>query len=238
MPSPYNIDVHYSCLDCEGRKVHPFCNLGRPAAEAMEKIKFTSVYPRGALLFVEEEQPRGVFILCSGRVKLTTSSSEGKKLILKIVQPGEVLGLSSAILGKTYEVSAETIEPCQVNFIKRTDFLQFLNEHTEACFHTAEQLSAKYQMAQREIRSLGLSASTGEKLAKLFLDWCEGQPTEGTTVRLKVVLTHEEIAQMLGTTRETITRLLSDLKKKKIIDVKGSTVLVTDIAKLENMVTI
>lgn len=238
MPSPYNIDVHYSCLDCEGRKVHPFCNLGRPAAEMLEKIKFTSVYPRGALLFVEEEQPRGVFILCSGRVKLTTSSSEGKKLILKIVLPGEVLGLSSAILGKQYEVSAETIEPSQVNFIKRSDFLQFLNEHTEACFHTAEQLSSKYQLAQREIRSLGLSASTGEKLAKLFLDWCEtGQHIDGA-VRLKVVLTHEEIAQMLGTTRETITRLLSDLKKRDIISVKGSTVLIKDVEKLESMVTI
>lgn len=238
MPSPYNIDVHYSCLECEERSTHPFCNLTKATMEAMEKIKFTSVYPRGALLFVEEEQPRGVFILCSGRVKLTTSSSEGKKLILKIVEPGEVLGLSSAILGKEYEVSAETIEPCQVNFIKRSDFLQFLNEHTEACFHTAQQLSAKYQMAQREIRSLGLSASTGEKLAKLLLDWCEtGQKVNGS-VRLKVVLTHEEIAQMLGTTRETITRLLSDLRKKKIIDIKGSTVMVTDRTQLEDMVTI
>ena len=238
MPSPYNIDVHYSCLDCEERVGHPFCNLSKTTMEAMEKIKFTSVYPRGALLFVEEEQPRGVFILCSGRVKLTTSSSEGKKLILKIVEPGEVLGLSSAILGKEYEVSAETIEPCQVNFIKRSDFLQFLNEHTEACFHTAEQLSAKYQMAQREIRSLGLSASTGEKLAKLLLDWCETGTAINGSIRLKVVLTHEEIAQMLGTTRETITRLLSDLRKKKIIDIKGSTVMVTDRDQLEDMVSI
>jgi CRP/FNR family transcriptional regulator len=238
MPSPYNIDVHYSCIDCGERKAHPFCNLSKMTMEALEKIKFTSVYPRGALLFVEEEQPRGVFILCSGRVKLTTSSSEGKKLILKIVEPGEVLGLSSAILGKEYEVTAETIEPCQVNFIKRTEFLQFLNEHTEACFHTAEQLSAKYQMAQREIRSLGLSASTGEKLAKLLLDWCETGTQVNGSVRLKVVLTHEEIAQMLGTTRETITRLLSDLRKKKIIDIKGSTVMVTDRGQLEDMVTI
>ena len=238
MPSPYNIDVHYSCLDCLGRTDRPFCNLNRKTMESLEEIKFTSVYPRGALLFVEEEQPRGVFILCSGRVKLTTSSSEGKKLILKIVQPGEVLGLSSAILGKPYEVSAETIEPSQVNFIKRTDFIGFLNGHTEACMRAAEQLSQKYQMAQREIRSLGLSASTSEKLAKLLLDWCEdGQHINGG-VRLKVVLTHEEIAQMLGTTRETITRLLSDLKKKGMIDIKGSTVMITDHKRLQGMVTI
>src|SRR5205085_8884852 len=86
-------------------------------------------------------QPRGVFIICSGRVKLTTSSTEGKTLIVKIAEEGEVLGASATILGKTYEVSAETIEPSQVNFIKRDDFLKFLNTSPEACMHTAQQLS-------------------------------------------------------------------------------------------------
>ena len=116
--------------------------------------------------------PRGIFILCSGRAKLTTSSSEGKTLIVKIAEPGEVLGISATILGKPYEVSAETIEPAQLNFIKRDDFLKFLNTNAEACMHTAQQLSEKYHSAQREIRSLGLSQTTSEKLAKLLLDWC------------------------------------------------------------------
>ena len=105
--------------------------------------------------------------------------------------------------------------------------------------HTVQQLSEKYHAAQREIRSLGLSQTTGEKLAKLLLDWCErdGEPT-AKGVRLKVLLTHEEIAQMIGTTRETVTRLLSALKRKKIIDVKGSTVLVLQKNDLERMVSI
>jgi CRP/FNR family transcriptional regulator len=122
----------------------------------------------------EGEEPRGVFILCNGRVKLTTSSTEGKTLIVKVAEVGEVLGASATILGKPYEVSAETLEPSQMNFIKRDDFLKFLNTHVDACMHTAQQLSKKYQSAQREIRSLGLSQTTSEKLARLLLGAARG----------------------------------------------------------------
>ena len=239
MPSPYNLDIHNTCTDCAVRSERMFCNMSQASVASMDTIKFTGIYPKGSLLFVEGEQPRGVFILCSGRAKLTTSSSEGKLLIVKIAEPGEVLGASATILGKPYEVSAETLEPSQLNFIKREDFLRFMSVNAEACMHTAQQLSEKYHAAQREIRSLGLSQTTGEKLAKLILDWCSREGDETPKgIRLKVLLTHEEIAQMIGTTRETVTRLLSDMKRRKIIDVKGSTVLVQDKNQLANMVTI
>jgi len=239
MPSPYNIAIQNSCTACTRATEQLFCNMSPEAMKMLDAIKFTSVYPKGSILFVDGEEPRGVFILCSGRAKLTTSSSEGRTLIVKIAEPGEVLGASASILGRPYEVSAETLEPSQLNFIKRDDFLRFLSTYAEACMHTAQQLSEKYQAAQREIRSLGLAQSTGEKLGKLLLDWCNlhGEVTP-KGVRLKVLLTHEEIAQMIGTTRETVTRLLSDLKRKKIIEVKGSTILVLQKNELERTVSI
>src|SRR5213595_2613075 len=168
MPSPYNLDLHNSCTDCTVRFERLFCNMSSNSVNALETIKFTGLYPKGSLLFVEGEMPRGIFILCSGRAKLTTSSREGKTLIVKIAEAGEVLGASATILGKPYEVSAETIEPSQTNFIKRDDFVRFLQSHVEVCMHTAQQLSEKYQSAQREIRSLGLSQTTSEKLARLL----------------------------------------------------------------------
>ncbi|HEV8660259.1 MAG TPA: Crp/Fnr family transcriptional regulator [Thermoanaerobaculia bacterium] len=239
MPSPYNLDIHNNCSDCTVRPNRPFCNMSPSTVSALETIKFTGVYPKGSLLFVEGEQPRGIFILCSGRAKLTTSSTEGKVLIVRIAEPGEVLGASATILGKPYEVSAETIEPAQLNFVKRDDFLKFLTTDSEACMHTAQQLSEKYHSAQREIRSLGLAQTTGEKLAKLLLDWCDRDGEETPKgVRLKVLLTHEEIAQMIGTTRETVTRLLSEFKRRKVIDVKGSTVNVMQREALAEMVSI
>jgi len=237
MPSPYNIDIQNNCTECTHRHERLFCNMSAESLAAIDAVKFTSVFPKGSTLFVEGEQPRGVFILCTGRAKLTTSSTEGKTLIVKIAEAGEVLGISATILGKPYEVSAETIEPAQLNFIKRDDFLRFLNSNAEICMHTAQQLSEKYQSAQREIRSLGLSQTTGEKLARLILDWCDhGDDVTPKGIRLTVLLTHEEIAQRIGTTRETVTRLMSDFKRKKILDVKGSNVFVLKKNELQNMV--
>lgn len=238
MPSPYNLDVHNNCVECEVRAERIFCDMSKEAVVTLDTIKFTGIYPKGSLLFVEGEEPRGVFILCSGRVKLTTSSTEGKTLIVKVAEVGEVLGASATILGKPYEVSAETLEPSQMNFVKRDDFLKFLNTHVDACMHTAQQLSHKYQSAQREIRSLGLSQTTSEKLARLLLDWSatSGEETPKGT-RLVVLLTHEEIAQMIGTTRETVTRILSDFKKRHIIEVKGSNIFLTEKKALEGMIS-
>jgi CRP/FNR family transcriptional regulator len=123
------------------------------------------------VLFVDGQNPRGIFVLCKGRVKLSLTSSNGKTLILKIAEPGEVLGLSATISGHPYELTAETIDPCQINFVKREDFLRFLKEQRDACFRVAQQLSDKYNESCGEVRSLVLSHSAAEKLAKVLLDW-------------------------------------------------------------------
>ena len=205
--------------------------------EALDSMKFTGAYPKGALLFVEGEQPRGVFILCRGRVKLTTTSTEGRTLIVKLARPGEILGVSAAILGRPYEVSAETLEASQISFIRREDFLGFLTAYSEACMHTAQQLSEKYEAAQREIRSLGLAHTTSEKLAKLIMDWSRSGEETPQGTRMQVLLTHEEIGQMIGTTRETVTRLLSEFKRKKLISVKGSSLFILAKEQMREMVT-
>ena len=191
------------------RAEHIFCDLPPAALQSFESIKYATAYPKGAVLFVEGQTPRGIFVLCKGRVKLSICSTDGKTLILKIAEPGEVLGLSATVSGKTYELTAETVDPCQVNFVKREDFLRFLKEHSDACLRVAEQLSEKYNSACREIRSLGLSHSAGEKLAKLLLEWSakNGEAAKAEP-RVKLALTHEEIAQMIGTSRETVTRLI------------------------------
>jgi CRP/FNR family transcriptional regulator len=197
-----------------------FCDLPTAALQSFESIKYATAYPKGAVLFVEGQAPRGIFVLCKGRVKLSICASDGKTLILKIAEPGEVLGLSAAVSGKAYELTAETIDPCQVNFVKRDDFLRFLKEHSDACFKVAEQLSEKYNVACHEVRSLGLSHSAAEKLAKLLIEW-----------------THEEIAQMIGTSRETVTRLFADLKKRQILQTKGSTLVIRNKAALRSLAT-
>jgi CRP/FNR family cyclic AMP-dependent transcriptional regulator len=233
----YRMDVNHNCTTCSTR--HGFCGMPAQSVQTMDRIKFTAMYPKSALLFVEGEKPRGVFVLCSGKVKLTTSSSEGRTLIVRLAEPGEVLGASAVLLERAYEISAETIEPCQVNFIRTEEFMSWIQNDRDAMMSVARQLSGDYYSAQREIRSFGLAQTTSEKLARLVLDWCDesGERTD-KGIRLKVLLTHEEIAQMIGTTRETVTRLLTSLRTKKVIEVKGSTVNVVRPDALEAMVTV
>jgi CRP/FNR family cyclic AMP-dependent transcriptional regulator len=236
MLSPYGMEIVESCLTCKLRADRIFCDLPAAALQTFENIKYATAYPQGAVLFVEGQMPRGIFVLCKGTVKLSINSPSGRTMIVKLAEPGEVLGLSATVSGKPYEVTAETIDPCQVNFVKRDDFLRFLKDDVEACFKVAEQLSEKYHNACNEVRSLGLAHSAAEKLARLLLEWsCKNGESAKPEPRLTLRLTHEEIAQMIGTSRETVTRLFADMKKHQIVQSKGSTLVIRNTSALRHI---
>jgi len=220
--APYGLEIVESCLACPHREDRLFCNLPPAAVERLSSIASAAAYPKGATLFVEGQSPRGVFIVCSGMVKLSTSSADGKTLILRISEPGEVLGLPATITGKPYELTADVIEPTQANFISREDFLVFLREHGEAALQVAQQLAETYHRAIAEMRTISLSHSAGEKLARFLLDLAADQSEGKDEVRLTLTLTHEEIAQMIGVSRETVSRQFADLKKKHLVQIRGS----------------
>lgn len=237
MNVPYGLNIIESCLSCKFREDRLFCHLSPAALKQLSSIKSTAMYPKGALLFIEGQLPRGVFILCQGKAKLSTSSKDGKTIILKIAEPGEVLGLSATVSGRSYEVSVEMMEPAQANFIARDQFLSFLRDHGDAALRVAEQLSENYHSAYEEIRTLGLATSASEKLAKLLLDWSgDGGKGKKKVDKVQVSLTHEEIAEMIGTSRETVSRLFSDFKKKQLLEVKGATLTIRNRAGLERMI--
>jgi CRP/FNR family cyclic AMP-dependent transcriptional regulator len=236
MRAPYGLNIIDSCVTCPVREEHLFCNLPEPALQKLNEIKSTAVYPKSAMLFIEGQQPRGVFVLCAGKVKLSTSSKEGKTIITKLSDPGDVLGLNATISNRPYEVTAEMVEPGQVNFISRDAFLHFLRENGEVAVRVAEQLSRNYYSAYEEIRTLGLTSSPSEKFAKLLLSWSPDSKGNGPGAPVRMTLTHEEIAEMIGTTRETVSRLFSEFKKKQLVQVKGATLAIRNRLALEKMV--
>ena len=233
--APYGLEIIENCLACPQREDRLFCNLPTPAVQRLAAITSPSSYPKGATLFVEGQGPRGVFILCSGRVKLSTSSEDGKTLIVRIADPGEVLGLPATVTGKPYELTGEVIEPTQANFIPRQEFLNFLREYGEAALRVAQQLAETYHSAIAEMRTIGLSHSVGEKLARFLLDLSSGHDKGEGEVRITLTLTHEEIAQMIGASRETVTRLFGEFKKKQFLQIKGSTLIIKNKAGLESV---
>jgi CRP/FNR family transcriptional regulator, cyclic AMP receptor protein len=236
MDAPYGLPIIENCLICKLRTNGFFCDLPKPTLQEFEKIKYASAYPPGAVLFVEGQAPRGVYLICAGRVKLTTTSRDGKTLILRIAGAGELLGLHATVSGKAYELTAETLQACQLDFIKRDDFLKFLQNHGDACLNAAQHLSHNVQNAYEMIRSLGLSHSVSERMARLLLEWCDDGEQTKEGLRIKIALTHEEIAQLIGTSRETVTRVLSEFRQKKFAELHGSTLMIRDKEALERLV--
>ena len=226
MRTPYGLEIIENCLSCPHREERLFCNLPEASLKALSAITSSAFYPKGAKLFVAGEPARGIFILCSGRVKLSTSSVDGKTLILRISVAGEVLGLPANVTGTCYQLTAEVLELTQSKFIPRNDFLAFLKDNGEAALRVAQQLSETYHMTIAQMRTIDLSHSAGEKLARFLLQWAANFPEEKGQVRLKLTLTHEEIGQLIGLLRETVTRLLAGFRKNQWLQVTGSTLII------------
>jgi CRP/FNR family transcriptional regulator len=237
MNSHYGLPCVESCLGCTLRSDNFFCAVSRDSLEVFNQIKHAMVFPAGAVVFVEGQNPRGIFMLCQGQAKLSTTSRDGRTLILRIAKPGTVLGLHAVVTGKPYEVTAETMQPCQLDFVRQDDFLRFLKEHSDACLRTAQHISRECQDAYDVVRSIGLSHQVPGRVAKFLLaSTTDGKVTNGA-VHARLALTHEDIAQLTGTSRETITRVLSEFRNKEIAELKGSMLIVHNLLALEQLVT-
>ena len=235
MRARYDMTIIDNCLNCPARKERFFCAFSTPDLEKLNELKSTALYPKGAMLFIEGQPPRGAFILCSGKAKLSASSKDGKTIITRICKTGDVVGLSASMVNSPYEVTAEMIEPGQVNFISRESLLALAKESSDLAFRVGQQVSLSYINACEEIRTLGISRSPAEKFAKLLLSWYPQEQTNGGA-QVKVAFTHGEIAEMIGTTRETVTRLFTDFTKKKLLQRAGATLLFRNKPALEQMV--
>lgn len=233
MRTPYGLEIIESCMSCKAKREASFCHFSPSVMRAVDAVSHHSVMPPGAVLFVEGQSPRGIFILCSGRVKLSTTSKEGKVLILKQASDGEVFGLSAAISGTNYEMTAETSVPCQLNYISRHDFMALMQKESEIGMRVALWLSREFQGAYRDIHDLVLARSSSGKLARLLLSRAPRGVQPSAEMHLHPAMTHEEMAQRIGSSRETVTRLLSDLKKKRLIRLDGSTLVIRDRTGLE-----
>jgi len=233
MRTPYGLEIIESCMGCKASQHGFFCRLSTPVLRSVDVVSHHNVMPGGAVLFVEGQTPRGIFILCSGNVKLSTTSKDGKVLILKQAEAGEVLGLSAVISGTNYEMTAETAVPCQLNFISRQDFMNLLQRESEVGMHAALWLSREFQGAYRDIHDLVLARSSSGKLARLLLSCAPREAQHKEELHLRSAMTHEEMAQRIGSSRETVTRLLSDLKKKRLIRLEGATLVIRDRTGLE-----
>ena len=213
------------------------CDLPPIVADALEQDALTTSYPTGAVLFAEGQAPRGVFIVRRGRVKLSVCGSDGRTLILRIVDPGCPLGVAAVVSGRQYEATAETQEPSDISFLRNTDLLRLMRLHGEFALWVTQHISQDYASTCREIRDLILSDSASEKLARLLMGWLDQNTKARNPSQMKLDLTHEEIGQMIGSSRETVSRLFAGFKKQRIIQQTGSTLVIPNRVALESLIS-
>lgn len=225
--TPYGLEIIENCSECTLTNPAFVCGFSHEVRAALDLVSHKSILPAGAILFVEGQVPRGMFVVCSGKVNLSTTSREGKILILKTAVAGEALGLSAAISGLGYETTAETATPCQLNFVDCKHLLELMQAHSEVGVHAARCLSHDFHLAYRDIHDLVLSRSSAGKLARLLLAQTPS-PAADSEARIESLMTHEEMAQRIGSSRETVTRLLSELKKRQLIRLDGSALVIRD----------
>ena len=157
--------IQQSCLDCVLRPDRLFCDLPTNVLQALDSVKENLSCPRNTVLFHQGQAAKGVFVLCEGRAKLSVCSESGRRLILRIAVPGEVLGLSASLTGSSYEVTAELLDNAQVALVRRKDLLRFLREHREACLHVVSLLSQDLHVAYDRVRSVGLGRTRRPRVA-------------------------------------------------------------------------
>ena len=191
---------------------------------------------RSTVLFSEGRAAQGVYVLCTGSAKVSICSAEGKKLIMRIARPGDVLGLYAGLTGRPFEATAEMVEPGRVGFVSRQDLLTLISKQESFGLGLVQLFSEQFREFVDHTRMLQLSESATEKLARLILKWSRdfGELTTGG-IRLQILLTHEEIAQLIGASRETVTRLFSVLKRDRIIGLRGGLMVIRDSAALASM---
>ena len=146
-----------SCVQCNARPERAFCDLPGEALLAFDSIKSIAPYPKGTILFAEGRPPKGVFVLCSGRAKLTVCSETGKRLLVRVAGPGEMLGLGAALSGTNYELNAELLDSARIAFIRRKDLVGFLRQYPDVCMKIVRKLSSDLHVAYERVRNVGMA---------------------------------------------------------------------------------
>ena len=212
-----------SCQGCAAKKAGWFCDLSPQHKAEFNALGRHITFPAGDILFVEGQTARSISVVCEGRIKLTKTSRGGRTLLVKIATDGDVLGLSAALANSVYEVTAQATERTQIRSLQQKAFLEFMRRHAEVGLRAAESLSNDYLSVLSDAGRLALPGSNAGRLAHLLLELAvDSEDGLKTQPDFHMSFRHDELASMLGCSRESITRVMSDFRRKGIIMVKGT----------------
>tara|TARA_R110002033_G_scaffold168678_1_gene208658 strand:- start:91 stop:768 length:678 start_codon:yes stop_codon:yes gene_type:complete len=222
------------CEQCIVREFSSLKALNKDELVKLAECKTSRLVKKGEIIFEEGENVNGIFCIKDGVCKLTKLSPNGKDHIVKLVTKGELLGQRSMISDEPVNLSAVALEDMQVCFVPKNEIMGFFDKNNQfsmnvmktICGDLKESDSQMVNMAQKTVK---------ERLAEtlLYLQDTFGKNEDNT---LKIQLTRDELASMIGTATESCIRLLSDFNKLGLIEIKGKKITLKDVAKLKKIV--
>jgi len=225
------------CAGCSNRRPGWFCSLGSAVLADLELITSTISLPSQASLFTQGEDARCLYLICNGYLKLTAGKQEDRHMIVRVAGPGSMLGLYAVLSHGVYEVTAESLTPAQLRPVERERFLNFLRSHKEAQLRAVQCICQEYRFALQDACRISLAETVAGRLGRLLLELGHqiGEHVNGG-FRFPLLLTHEEMASMACTTRETVTRTLGQFRKDGSISIEDSIVTLHQPERLQNLV--
>ena len=225
------------CAACANRRPGWFCSLGSAVLADLELATSTIALPGQALLFTQGEDARCLYLICSGYLKLTAGRHEDRHMIVRVAGPGSMLGLYAVLSHGVYEVTAESLTPAQLRPVERERFLNFLRSHREAQLRAVQCICQEYRFALQDACRIALAETVAARLARLLIELAHqiGEHTDKGEFRFPLLLTHEEMASMTCTTRETVTRTLGQFRKDGWISIEDSMVTLHDTNRLQGL---
>jgi CRP/FNR family transcriptional regulator, cyclic AMP receptor protein len=210
-----------------------FDRLDGETVRSLMALAHVRTHEANEVLFSEGDTSEKVFVVLEGTVKLSVNSNGGRRLILGLLSNGEMLGLASVLCGRTQETTAEMVYTSKVAVIGREEFMNFLMQHPDAYRVISEELGREFNKACEQLRTVVLSATAPQKLARLLLDWSKEGRTTDMGARFRFCMTHEELGECIGASRETVTRVMSTFKSKNLVMLNGSTLTIPNPMALE-----
>ncbi len=220
------------CVSCGLRERGDFCNMPESLLNELSAVGHVALIPGNVTLLAEGQFPQGIYIVCSGRTKLSVETHESKTIILKIAGGRRVLGLSAVVSGRPSPITVTTVDLCQIKFVDQESVMRLLGKDNRAALACATLLAREVTGTFEDVHDLLMARSSTEKLARLLLSWVADEP-RNRELRVDTEFTHDEIAQMIGSSRETVTRLLSEMRKKELIRMEGSTLVIPNRVALQ-----
>jgi len=217
------------------RNVSIFEELTERDLARIASLGTRKIFSKGSVILMEDEIGSALFIIIDGKVKVSRLDETGKEVILSILGPGEVFGEMSLLDGMKRSATVSALTDTEVLIIYRDDFLNLLNKHPQIAISLLKELTQRLRKADMQIKSLSLKDAQGRVGCVLIMLADDlGKMYKGHVI-VEGLPTQQDLANMAGTSRETVSRILSKFEKMGLIKIEGRNLIILEYEKMKRM---